>query len=281
LLEAGERYCGLTYEQLQPLVSVLQEKVHDLASVLSLELPEQQSYVELLLVAGQRLADETATSSGVLFEEAELARLATQLQSELAHVTRRRSGLIEPVRRPATRSDSDHIQHSSGNVSALPRSLAAPASNLAARLATSLQAARQQRTSVTLALFEIDRFSDLLVQLGPANMNEVTASLRTALGQWTNQGGPALLVSDSQLAVICHASSRSDAIAQARQVLARVKSWSRQQFPINSNLTLSAGLATLEFTPKNYPPDDLIEGANRCLSAAQLSGGDTVKSIEF
>ena len=50
---------------------------------------------------------------------------------------------------------------------------------------------------------------------------------------------------------------------------------------MGDDLTLSAGLATLEFAPKNYPARELIDAAQRCLSGAQLSGGDTVKSIEF
>jgi hypothetical protein len=60
-----------------------------------------------------------------------------------------------------------------------------------------------------------------------------------------------------------------------------VRSWSREQFPLGSDLTLSAGLATLQCASKNYPASELITAAERCLTGAQLSGGDTVKSIEF
>jgi hypothetical protein len=46
-------------------------------------------------------------------------------------------------------------------------------------------------------------------------------------------------------------------------------------------MTLSAGLATLEVPPRNFQPHQLIDAAWRCLSGAQLSGGDTLKSIAF
>src|SRR5205823_9586444 len=42
LLDVGDRYCGLTYETLQPIVAALQSKVSELAEVLSLQLPEGQ-----------------------------------------------------------------------------------------------------------------------------------------------------------------------------------------------------------------------------------------------
>ena len=46
-------------------------------------------------------------------------------------------------------------------------------------------------------------------------------------------------------------------------------------------MTLSRGLATLEVPPRNYPPADMLAAAERCLAAAQLSGGNTTKSIDL
>ena len=119
------------------------------------------------------------------------------------------------------------------------------------------------------------------MQLGPTGTTEAAYTLRAALADWTGQRGDAHLVSDSRFAMLWDDCSRSDAVRFARHILTTVKPWSRAEFPPASNLTLSAGLATLEFAPKNYPASDLISSSERCLSAAQLSGGDTVKSIEF
>ena len=38
---------------------------------------------------------------------------------------------------------------------------------------------------------------------------------------------------------------------------------------------------TLALPPKNFPPQQLIDAAQRCLTGVQLSGGNAVKSIEF
>jgi HD-like signal output (HDOD) protein/GGDEF domain-containing protein len=288
LLVAGDRYCGLTYETLQPMVAVLQNKVEDLAAVLSLELPEQQSYVDLLLTAHERLADETVAASGVLLEEEEIATLATEIRAELARATNRRSGLIETLFQRKTGSSHATPEQPIAKILSLPHTaVATPRAGVPSEgglwspLSSALNAARQQRTPLSLALFEIDRYADLLVQLGPIGISEVANSLCTALGQWTGQTGPALLVTDNRLALVSQNCSRSDAVEQARLVLAQVRPWSRQRFAVSSEITLSAGLATLEFASKNYPPDELIDAAQRCLSAARHSGGNTVKSIVF
>jgi hypothetical protein len=39
------------------------------------------------------------------------------------------------------------------------------------------------------------------------------------------------------------------------------------------------GVATLSLPPKNFPADDLIAAAHRCLGAAKTSGGNSLKSI--
>jgi GGDEF domain-containing protein len=144
-----------------------------------------------------------------------------------------------------------------------------------------VQRSRQTRRPLTIAFFELDRSRDFVLQLGPAGMNEMIYSLRDALAEWSGQQSDAQLVNDSRLAMLWHDCPRSTAVEHARNILAAVRPWSREQFPVSTDLTLSIGLATLEFASKNFPPTDLISGAERCLSAAQLSGGNTVKSIEF
>jgi PleD family two-component response regulator len=46
-------------------------------------------------------------------------------------------------------------------------------------------------------------------------------------------------------------------------------------------LKLDIGVATVAQPPKNFPPRDLLDGADRCLYASHASGGGVVKSIEI
>src|SRR5262245_16983532 len=307
LLTCGSRYCDLTYEELKPITETLQSKVEELAEALSLQLPQGQSYVDLLIAAQQRLADETialaAESGGGWLSDAapsagqprqfasadhgdasahELAEIADDLRNELEVATARpaTSGpALAAASFPPSSKPTKTTPHSALRT---PHSPAGPTSDavLAHRVAAAVQNARQTRTPVTLALFEIERFGDLLIQLGPPGAIELIYALRSALPSWSGQRSEAMLVSDNRLAALW-ACGRSEGVQLARSIVGTARDWSRQRFPLTSEVTLSAGLATLEFAPKNYPSVELIDAATRCLSGALLSGGDTVKSIEF
>src|SRR4029077_2572624 len=45
-------------------------------------------------------------------------------------------------------------------------------------------------------------------------------------------------------------------------------------------LGVSVGVATVAMPAKNFSPSELLESAERCLHGAQLSGGNTIKSID-
>ena len=46
-------------------------------------------------------------------------------------------------------------------------------------------------------------------------------------------------------------------------------------------LKVDVGVASIAQLPKNFPPRDLLDGADRCLYASHVSGGGVVKSIEI
>lgn len=282
LLSVGARYCGLTYEKLQALVAGVQLKVADLAGVLALELPADCSYVDLLIAAQQRLSDEGALVAAELAAapaEDALLSLANQMRHELQFAGQ--PGHRQP---PVAAPPATPLEYLRETPAASPRARSRCATaddvGLAGRVAGAIQRCRQSRQPLSLALFQIDRFADLLLSLGPAGATELTHWLRSALSDWTGQRSAATLVSDSALALVLEDCPRSEAVRLARHVLTAVKPWTGARFG-GVELTLSAGLATLEFPPKNFPPDELIGGAQRCLGGAELSGGDTVKSIEL
>lgn len=292
LLRSGHGYCGLTYEGLQPLVKDLQGKVTELASVLALELPDGTSYVDLLLTAQTRLADQTLEAAAELAApavEEELLALTTQLRSEIAAA----AGGREP-RGPARFATAD--SSSSGRTTDVicpPKANSAVAtkgsavamstgtSALEARVMAAIQRSRQARRSITLAILEIDRFSEVLVKVGPAGAYGLTKRLCEALFEWTGRTAGVYLMDECRLAVIWEGVARSEAVQQSRHAVAESKVQSHDWLGGLAEISVSFGLATLESPPKNYPPAALIEAAERCLSAAHLSGGDTVKSIEL
>ncbi len=283
-LTAGGAYCGLAYESLQPLATSVQRKVQDLADVLSLDLPEGQSYVDLLLAAHDRLASETLVEVTLAPQE-EISSLAGELQRELTAATRRSATLHPPSaastppmaeRRNTPSSTTKPVSPTRDRAAGL-----ACSSNLQARVTHLLETARQLRKPLALVLFEVDRYPDLVLQLGAGGAREAVSLLTTAVADWAGATAHAELISDSRIGLICCGNSRSETVQIARQVLISVPRWSRERLPLSFELTFSAGLAALDVPPRNYPAKDMVTAAERCLTAAMHSGGNTAKSIDL
>jgi HD-like signal output (HDOD) protein len=316
LLECGGRYCGLTYETLQPMVASLQQKVEDLAEVLALELPDGRSYVDLLLESQQRLADDSALvveMAGPSAEE-ELLALTVNLRADLETACGGTTRIGPPLRKEPKRTTGNgeggaiHVAQPagvnpireggprSGRTAAVgpgfvsakkaptgcpPSSTSIDDAGLTGRVTAAIQRCRQLRCPVSLALVQIDAYSDLLMHCGPEKTAELVHAVRFALADWTSQRTAAVMVSDSSLALVWEDCSRSEAVRLARQAVTEARTWFSQRSRSAMVVTLSAGLATIEFPSKNFPANDLIDAAQRCLHGAQLSGGSTVKSIEL
>lgn len=300
LLDAGSHYRGLKYDALQPIVGVLQQHVGELAEVLSLELPAEQSYTDLLIAAQERLADETAGVSAALVgqdAESDLLQLATRLRNEAAAAVNRPTvaplsgpaaslASVAPVlphpnsRRASSAMTASEAPSAGSSVACLAPDFSA-VSPLRSLVGAAAQRCRQSRCSIGLALFSIDCFGELMLQLGPSRATDLVHGLRIGLTDWTGHRAMATLVGESACAVVWEDCPRSEAVQLVRRALDSAKVAFPHPTGSPVELTLSAGLATVEVLPRNFQPEQLIDAAQRCLGAAQLSGGDTLKSIAF
>jgi len=295
LLQAGQSYSGLTFDQLKPIAAALQNKVADLAEVLSLELPSGERYSDLLIAAHGRLADLTVSAAAEIAAsspEDDLLNLTSQLRHEVRAFTQssrsaanRQSPVsagngdpeASPLRSPASVVSSP----ASTNGPAVVAPVAAEP-GLAGRVAAATNRCRLARGPLSLALVAVDQFPDLLLQLGPGGTADLLHWLRIDLANWAGQRTGAAQIGEATFALLWENCPRSDAVATVRQILSQVKTW-RMPGSIGQDLeiSLSAGVATLALPPKNFPPQQLIDAAQRCLSGVQLSGGGSAKSIEF
>jgi HD-like signal output (HDOD) protein len=297
LLQAGDAYCGLNFDRLKPLVAGLQNKVADLAEVLALELPAGERYTDLLVEAQAQLADLTVSAAAeiaVRAPEDDLLRLTGQLRREvraIAHGTRtaaarqstsygRRPGdeLAASQHRPS--AESAGSQTSTNGPAVLIPAAAEP--GLAGRVAAATNRCRLARGPLSLALVAVDQYPDLLLQLGPGGTADLLHWLHIDLSGWSGQRTGATQVGEATFALLWENCPRSDAVETVRQILNQVKTW-RMPGSIGQEIeiSLSAGVATLALPPKNFPPQQLIDAVQRCLTGVQLSGGGAVKSIEF
>ena len=285
LLAIGGRYRGLTYEQLQPIVAKIQQQVIELADVLSWELPAGTDYIDLLMTAQRRLADASEVAAAQLAAtepEAELLAVARRMQSDLAAACGRKAVAAPPPAPapPPTAQRTHESTMQTARTAVLRAGQAVADASLPGLVSAAIGRCRGARCSISLALVQIDNYHQLLLQLGPEAFALLVHNVQTGLAEWTTQRAPVSLIGECDYALVWEDCSRSDAVQCMRRALAHAKAWWESQgSPIE--LTLSAGLATLEFPPRNFPPRQLIDSAQRCLDGAQLSGGDTLKSIVF
>ncbi len=76
---------------------------------------------------------------------------------------------------------------------------------------------------------------------------------------------------------------RHEAVRYAEEILSQIEKMAHRLEESGTILKYlaSAGVAAVALPPKNFPPHDLIETAERCLAGAQSSGTSVVKSLEI
>lgn len=302
LLVVGRQYASLGYEHFDELATTLQEQVKQLAGALTIDLPVAAPYVDLLRSAHERLADVALEGAMELAAAAvehrvleEARSLRDQLQAAL--VSPRASkpsaggGIVSrhgaTSHTPHTLLSDETLTKTNGRTESFlaaqyPQASAAMSGDpgLVGRVIAAIAHARVARSATSLALVQVDRWEQVVLQRGPQQAVQLLRQLEIGLNSWTQERGSALAIGDALFAIVWQDCPRREALDCARQLLSAVKTWQ----PINgqpSELTLSIGVATLTLPPRNFPPQELIDAAHRCLSGASLSGGDSVKSLEF
>jgi GGDEF domain-containing protein len=286
LLEAGEKYRGLTLDQLKEILQTLEEKVSQLASVLSLDLPEGKSCLEVLAQAQARLSVAVEDAAARLSREEqvaeELLRDARSLQESLAQAARHTRAPAAPSNYApsghATRGESprDTGVYSPGRAGVLT----AADPGLAGRVLAGVATCRAARASFSLLMLGLDRYDELILKLGTQGASKVGGLVEAAVRAACDQADVLLPLGDGNYCVLLERRDRPRAATLGRDVMKGfARRVSRHLLP--GAATVSAGAATLALPPKNFSAFELIDAAQRCLSAAQHSGGDSLKSIDL
>ena len=283
LLEAGEVYCRVTKGQINRMVESLQASVDTLADVLSLQLPTGRDYREVLLESQERMSELSTLVVEDSIEQNQVARGAHGAAPEAPLLalpqndTSSRLGCTtsaEPTCTPPRGGTA--VAEPSRSKEKLP---ADPNSELVKRLTRAAAHCRSRRTALSLLVFEIDDYDDLVRAHGAETANDIAESARVVCCQLDHESVDLIRLSKVRFAIIVHPCDRDLVVDLARNLLRRVTAWiCANGYP---PVTGSIGAATASLVQKNPPVDDLIDSANRCLYAAQTGGGNAVKSIEI
>jgi HD-like signal output (HDOD) protein/GGDEF domain-containing protein len=305
---------GLSADEIDALLADLQAKVQQLADVLSLTLPGERNYADVLSQAHARLVSVAADAAadlacaasvevGAGVETTELWREVHELAEAVR--TRHARWTGEPVRHasaaagatrtaaskgaapPPLRVDSDRrpapastARKAPASSTAEPRRRAAAEPHdpaLATRLAAVAATCRSARASLALLLIQVDRLTEAQLARPQSSELRLLREIQSVCREH-DQASVCLESRVGCLAWVLPSGDRRTASAAGRHLLDQVRL--REAADDAERLTVSVGVAALDAVPKNFDPADLIASADRCLDAAQLSGGNCLKSIE-
>ncbi len=300
LLIIARNYREFSDAQLEQLVETLEEKVLDLADVLSLDLPDGLHYSDVLLHAHRQLAAVAeSVAQGLLSgrdessETAEEQSLLDELEDLSDAVARYRTCPPAEVL-PATAAVATAsamavatVAAAGGSVATCSRGVAAAGIDgqereLIEQLAMAGRACRNSRCPLSLLLLQLEPPANENFAPGTAGYEVLLRELERGCRQLDHYCAMCRPNMAGGLAIILPNCERRQAVEYGNQLTQQLRQWVRgaawtEQAP---DVIVSVGAATLALPPRNFMPADMIDAASRCVYASRSSGG-VVKSIEI
>ncbi len=317
LLAAGRQYHDISEEQLDELGESLEEKVRQLADVLSLQLPDGLDYRDLLVQAHRRLADVAASAAEDLVRSqfppdaedllgdlkalseaiSEVSRRSKSPETELpetelpetelpeTELPETSSRVAEPVE-PAVAAVPDSAAPVSPGATAArskhKRSTTTPTSDLLGQLSVAVATCRQSRCSLSLLLVELTDRDQLARTRGPKGFDALRQSLESACRGVDHPCSICLPHGESGFAIILPDCDRQLGVRLGNQLIQSASRLLRDKSrPGHRPVRISVGSATVALPPKNFLVQNLSESTERCLYGSHAAGGGVVKSIEI
>ncbi len=284
LLKVGEAHCGLSAARLEESVAILEEKVGQLADVLSLQLPGNLEYRDVLARAQVQLADVANETAGDLLGIGQRQQQEATEESLLDEVRY----LSEAVAKIAAHPLLENVEE---NAAAAAPQEAAPApvpavSESPAAVTASTPLLDQLSIAVAACRKAHCPLSLLLAGFGSdSSMQDMEHRQRFqwAVQQACREVGRAQALGfphgDSDWALILPGCDRQKAVDLGNQLVAQVEALNPDSQP--DEFSLGVGVASVALPPKNFPTEELLAAADRCLYGSMSFGGGAVKSIEI
>ncbi len=267
LLQLGRVYCGLDKPKLNDVVAEVQQKVEGLAETLSLKLPEGLDFTGVLSEAHRLLAE---AAEEAVIPLSRIARSEEQQCDELWEQARNLSaaaarfledGSQAPQTPSATKQDT--------GTAVLPR------------LDELTTQCRLQREPFSLMLVGYQLISRGNGRQSQRDAMSFLSTLEAMCWSLDHPQREVVALGSERFAVLLPACDRLEAVHLGQIVVdSSIQEASEKEIYVEPS-ALSVGVASVETIPKNFDVKALLESGERCLYAAGLSGGASVKSIEL
>jgi hypothetical protein len=294
LLAAARGYCHVLDHQLEPLVLEVETKVNELADIFSLALPDGLEYRDVLAEAHRQMSQVTTQAAEDLLRSRMPDRAEVDEDWLLSEIDSLSDALADVCNRPvALEPEADDAAWAGGSTggsqsaggsgtqraATMPR---AEAPNLLDRLTGVVAVCRSARRPLSLLLVNLSAGEELLKFGGPQELAPARRMLSKVCAALNHPGMISLPHTDFGFALILPAAERMQAVELGNDLIRAVRNLSDTAGIEHKDLLkLDIGVASITQLPKNFPPRDLLEGADRCLYASHASGGGVVKSIEI
>ncbi|MGO9114550.1 MAG: HDOD domain-containing protein [Thermoguttaceae bacterium] len=312
LLATGRHYCRRFDQQLEPMVMEVEVKVHELADILALALPDGLEYRDVLAEAHRQMAHVAAQAAedllrnrvpensdpddDWLFSDLDsltdaltdvcAAPIECERAAAKAQVSAAPGDADAGLWQPPAAAEPVALRPTVATPSAPPAktrpAVGSVAPNLLDRLTGIVAACRPARRPVSLLLVKLSAGAELLTACGPQEIATIRQVLGNVCHRSDHPGAICLPHTEFGYALILPGAERQQAIELGNDLIRAVRTLAMSAGVTQKEwLNLDVGVATVAQPPKNFPPRDLLDGADRCLYASHASGSGVVKSIEI
>lgn len=292
LIERGHQFRAIDETAWNPLLVELQAKVEQLADVLALKLPTGLDYRDVLYCAHLQLVEVAADAAGELARIDARPSAVDSAAEESVSLGRAIASFIGtsqaavPVQHDTVetrvRASVDETPDEGAARRANPQAISlADDTTLIGWLTSAVASSRQARCPLSLLLVEVDEYAGVVFQYGVTEAERLLHQVVQACRQVDHLQAQLLQTREARFGLILLDCDRQQAVRMANQLVREVRHRSSSPVGGSPAVTISVGAAAVALPPKNFPPQDLLEAADRCLYGAQASGGNSVKSIEI
>ena len=278
LSETGRQFFKLSLETLSSLLNKLDDEVETLSNVFQFDWQEETDLSKLVQQAEPQIEFSNnlqehipfRTSADALAEMDSVSPLLAACEGE---------NLERSIPYEATKHNTE------GENRWVPGANSSPIttnSKFLTLLKNTINRCRQIRGSMALACVEIDKVEVIQARIEPAEFESMIQSLSEQHVRFRYAADLIWQIGPSRWAIVMEDIDRSDAIRECRARIESIRLWARNRTQQDLGAaTVSFGVAWLPVATLNFDATILLERAERCLSGAQLSGGDTIKSISI
>lgn len=296
LLEMGSSSYGLDEATLAEMALRLQEKVEQLADVLSLQLPEGMDYRDILLRAHEQLAAVASETAGEMVRRQADDELESAVQAEVRELAAAMdtaswdravadapegAGHHEIQPEGAAPCGGTLTARQPSRLHCPPRGISPQATRdapLLARLAQAVAACRQSRCPLSLVLIQLDYDDAVLVERGLGDIKALIARLDSLCRNMDDPLAMCVRRSEGGFALVLPNCERRLAVTIGNDLSRAMQC---DMAGREASVRIGVGVASVALPPRNFPAEDLVTSADRCLYGSLASGGGVVKSIEI